>query len=187
MFYAKNWIFCAIIVQIILILALFNVGDKILVGEILSYFFCKNPTKSWHRYQFTLDCFATRDNKMCDRFFSAAWEYECEAVNFCRQQISPEEYCWVFPHPRLTSKTIGRLADCGARAVMLLIYLPSLPGFFPVFSAGKVARIVRRFFRIFPSWESPPGIESSFFRGPARQKVFIVEFNFGVTNPMDFV
>ena len=31
---------------------------------------------------------------MCDRFFSAAWEYECEAVNFFRQQISPEEYRW---------------------------------------------------------------------------------------------
>ena len=52
---------------------------------------------------------------MCERFISAAWEYECAAVNFFRQQISPEEVCWVFPHHRLTAKTIGHLADCGAK------------------------------------------------------------------------
>ena len=110
---------------------------EILVREILSYFLAKNPTVSWLRYPFTIDCFATRDNRMCKRFFSAAWEYECEAVNFFRQQISPEEFCWVFPHPRLTSKTIGHLADCGARGVMLLICLPSMPGFFRVFHGGE--------------------------------------------------
>ena len=85
--------------QKFLILALFYVGDEILVGEMLSYFLAKNPTKSWLRYVFTLICFATRANKRCDRFFSAAWEYECEAVNFFCQKISPEEFCWVFPLP----------------------------------------------------------------------------------------
>ena len=155
--------------------------------EILSYFFAKNPTVSWLRYPFTIDCFATRDTRMCKRFFSAAWEYECEAVNFFRQQISPDEFCWVFPHPRLTAKTIGHLADCGARGVMLLICLPSMPGFFRVFHGGKVARFVKNFFRIFPSWVPPPGVESSFFRGPARQKVFLIEFDLGVINPLDFI
>ena len=43
---------------------------------------CKKSNCSWLRFPFSIDCFATRENRMCKRFYSAAWEYECEAVNF---------------------------------------------------------------------------------------------------------
>ena len=75
---------------------------------------------------------------------------------------------------------IDHLADCGARGVMLLVYFPSMPGFFRVFSAGKVENFVRNFFQIFQICLPPVGIESSFFRGLARQQVFLFEFDFGV-------
>ena len=117
----------------------------------------------------------------------AAWEYEALAVNFFCQKISPEEFRWLFPHSRLTAKEIDHLADCGARGVMLLVLVPPMPGFFRVFSAGKVASFIRNFYRIFLSWESPEGIERSFLRGPARQKVFIIEFDFRVANPLALV
>ena len=121
---------------------------------------------------------------MCERYFSVGWEYEAEAVNFFRQRISPEEYCWVFPHPHFTAKTIGHLADCGARGDMLLVYFPSMPGFFRVFFVGKVANFVRNYYQI---WMSPAGDESFFFRGPARNQVFLIEFDLGVQNPLSFV
>ena len=64
---------------------------------------------------------------------------------------------------------------------MLLVYFPYMIDFFRVFYAGKVANFARNFFRIFPSWDSPEGMESSSFRGPASQEVFI-KFDFGVAN-----
>ena len=69
---------------------------------------------------------------------------------------------------------------------MLLVYFPYMLGFFRVFYADKVANFVRNFYRIFPSWDSPECMESSSFRGPASQEVFI-EFDFGVANTLALV
>ena len=73
-----------------------------------------------------------------------------------------------------------------ARGIMLLIYLPSQPGFYQVFYAGKVTRFVKDFYQIFPTWIAAESVKSSLFKRPARQVLFIVEFVFGVTDTLSF-
>ena len=99
MFYAKNGVFCPFFnYKIFDISPILCWWWNISQGN-FELFPCKKSNCSWLRFPFTIVCFATRENRMCKRFYSAAWEYECEAVNFFRQRISPEEVCWQTVEP----------------------------------------------------------------------------------------
>ena len=95
-------------------------------------------------------------------------------MNFFRQTIAKEEFCWVFPHPRLMSRMLDHLNDQGARGVLLLICLPSLVAFSRVFAAGKTARFVKAY----------EEVASSFFKGRARQRVYLVQFDFSIEDAL---
>ena len=47
-----------------------------------------------------------------------------------------------------------------------------------VFRAGRTARFIQDITWITPTWRSGESVESGFFRGPARQRVALVEFDF---------
>ena len=119
------------------------------------------------------------------RYYSAAYELEALGVNFFRQTIAKEEFCWVFPHPRLMSKVLDHLNDQGARGVLLLICIPSLVAFSRVFAAGKTARFVKAYEEVFPTWQGPEEVASCFFKGRARQRVYLIQFDFDLVNPWE--
>ena len=96
-------------------------------------------------------------------------------VNFFRQTIAKEEFCWVFPHPRLMSKVLDHLDDQGARGVLLLICVPSLVAYSRVFAAGKTARFVKAYEKV----------AGSFIIGRARQRVYLVQFDFNIVDAFD--
>ena len=81
---------------------------------------------------------------------------------------------------------IGHLNEYGARGVFLLVCLPSQVAMSRVFRRGRTARFVQDLTWITPTWKSREGVESGFFRGPARQAVCLVEFDFGVENALAF-
>ena len=137
------------------------------------------------RFPLTLDCLATRHNRICERYFSPAYELEAVGTNFFRQTIAREEFCWVFPHPRLLNNVLNHLDDQSARGVLLLICVPSLLAYFRVFAAGKTARFVEAYEEVFPTWQGPEEVASTFFKGKARQRVFLVQFDFSKDNAFD--
>ena len=138
------------------------------------------------RYDFTLDCFATRLNRVCERYFSAAFELEAAGTNFFRQEISSDDFVWCFPHPRHASAMIGHLNDQKARGVFLLVCIPSQVAMARVFRAGKTANFVRDITLIKPTWVCGEDVKSTFFKGKARQNVCLVEFDFDVVNALAF-
>ena len=137
------------------------------------------------RFTFTLDCLATRQNRIVPRYYAAAFELEALGTDFFKQCISKEEYCWVFPHPRLMSKVLDHLSDQGARGILLLICLPSLVALSRVFAAGKTARFVKAYEEVFLTWKGPEEVASTFFKGKATQRVFLVQFDFSKDNALD--
>ena len=137
------------------------------------------------RFPLTLDCLATRQNRIVPRYFAAAFELEALGIDFFKQYISKEEFCWVFPHPRLMSKVLDHLADQGSRGILLLICLPSSVAFSRVFAAGKTARFVKAYEEVFPTWQGPEEVASSFFKGRARQRVYLIQFDFNLVNPFE--
>ena len=139
------------------------------------------------RYLLTLDCFASRLNKQCRRYLSVAFEIEAVATNFFCQELSSEEYYWCFPHPHYTSAMIGHLHEFQARGVFLLVCLPSQVAISRVFRVGRTARFVQVITWINPTWDCGKNVESGFFRGPARQRVCLVEFDFDVEDSLSFV
>ena len=97
---------------------------------------------------------------------------EAVGTNFFRQTIAREEFCWVFPHPRLLNNVLNHLDDQSARGVLLLICVPSLLAYFRVFAACKTARFVEAYKEVFPTWQGPEEVASTFFKGKARQRIF---------------
>ena len=81
---------------------------------------------------------------------------------------------------------IGHLNEYGARGVFLLVCLPSQVAMSRVFRRGRTARFVQDLTWITPTWRSKEGVESGFFRGPARQCVCLVEFDFDVEDALAF-
>ena len=138
------------------------------------------------RFSFMLDCFASRLNKQCKRYFSAAYKIEAVATNFSRQELSSDEFYWCFPHPCYTSAMIGHLHEFQARGVFLLVCLPSQVAMSTVFRADKTTRFVQDITWIKPTWRCGKGVKSCFFRGVARQNVCLVEFDFGMENALSF-
>ena len=106
-------------------------------------------------------------------------------MNFFRQTIAKEEFCWMFPHPRIMSNVLNHLDDQGARGVLLLICVPSLVAFSRVLSAGNTARFVKAYEEVFPTWQGPEEVASTFFKGKARQRVYLVQFDFSMDNAFD--
>ena len=106
-------------------------------------------------------------------------------VNFFRQTIAREEFCLVFPDPRLLNNVLNHLDDQGARGVLLLICVPSLIAYSRVFAAGKTARFVEAYEEVFPTWQGPEEVASTFFKGKARQRVFLVQFDFSKDNALE--
>ena len=64
--------------------------------------------------------------------------------------------------------------------------LPTQVALSRVFRGGRTARFVQDLTWITPTWKSKEGVESGFFRGPARQNVVLVEFDFDVVDALDF-
>ena len=139
------------------------------------------------RYCFTLDSFATAKNRICVKYFSAAYELEAVGTNFFRQTIDADEFCWVFPHPRLMSACIGHLNDQGAKGVLLLICIPSHVAFARVFAGGQTARFVKTYKELFPTWQGLEEVASTFFKGKAMQRVLTGEFDFSMEGALDMV
>ena len=123
---------------------------------------------------------ATRQNRICERYFSTAYELEASGTNFFRQSIDRNEFCWVSPHPGLLSDVLGHLDDQNARGVLLLICIPSLLAFSRVFATGKTARFVKACKEVFPTWQGPEEVASTFSKGKARQRVYLVQCDFSV-------
>ena len=151
----------------------------------LNLLFIKSSNTIYLRFPLTLDCLATRQNRIVPRYFSAAFELEALGIDFFKQHISKEEFCWVFPHPRLMSKVLNHLADQGARGILLLVCLPSSVAFSRVFAAGKTARFVKACEEVFPTWQGPEEVASCFFKGRARQRVYLIQFDFNLVNPFE--
>ena len=120
-------------------------------------------------------------------YFSSAYKLEAAGTNFFRQTIAREKFCWVFPHPRLLNNVLDHLDDQSARGVLLLICIPSLLAFSRVFAAGKTARFVTACEEVFPTWQGPEEVASTFFKGKARQRVYLVQFDFSVEDAFKMV
>ena len=86
---------------------------------------------------------ATRQNRICEKYFSAAYELKAAGTNFFRQSIDRNEFWWGFPHPCFLSDVLGHLDEQNGRGAVLLICIPSLLAFSSVFAAGKTARFVK--------------------------------------------
>ena len=84
----------------------------------------------------------------------------------------------MFPHPRLLNDVLIHLEDQSARGVLLLICVPSLLAFSRVFAAGMTARFVEAYEEVFPTWQGPEEVASTYFKGKARQRVYLVQFDF---------
>ena len=82
---------------------------------------------------------------------------------------------------------IGHLNDFQARGVFLLVCLPSQVAMSRVFRVGRTARFVQDITLINSTWDCGKDVKSGFFRGPARQRVCLVEFDFNVEDALSFV
>ena len=81
---------------------------------------------------------------------------------------------------------IGHLNDFKARGVFLLICSPSQVAMSRVFRADKTARFIQDITWIKPTWKCGKDVKSGSFRGPARQNICLVEFDFGVKDALSF-
>ena len=82
---------------------------------------------------------------------------------------------------------IGHLNEYQERGVFLLVCMPSQVAMSRVFRAGRTARFVQDITWINPTWDCGKDVKSGFFRGPARQNLCLVEFDFGVEDALSFV
>ena len=81
---------------------------------------------------------------------------------------------------------IGHLNNFKAWGVFLLICLPSQVDMSKVFRADRTARFVKDITWIKPTWRCWEDVQSSFFRGVARQNMCLVEVDFGVERVLSF-
>ena len=54
-----------------------------------------------------------------------------------------------------------------------------------VFATGKTARFVKAYEEVFPTWQGPEEVASSFFKGRARQRVYLVQFDFSMEDAFE--
>jgi hypothetical protein len=86
----------------------------------------------------TIDCFATRENKMCDRFYSLFPQIGTEAIDFYAQELKKGEVYWVCPPASQVAKAMRHLLSQKTR-VMAYISFPEWKSqnYWPIMVQGK--------------------------------------------------
>ena len=79
------------------------------------------------RTRFTVDGFATKENKKCEKFFSKFPQVNCAGIDFFSQEMKEEESYWLCPPVKLVPKTIDCVKAMRGR-VRAAVALPDWKG-----------------------------------------------------------
>ena len=71
-----------------------------------------------------MNCFATRENAKCTKFYSRFYSNGCAGVDAFNFNWHGE-VVWVVPPPRLGAKTIRHFLNCKSKGVLILPFWPS--------------------------------------------------------------
>ena len=93
----------------------------------------------------TIDCFATKQNRLCRRFIAKYHCVDAEGEGFFAQEIS-DEICWVHPPRTLIARTLQRLWKQRAQGTIVVphdtsevwwpLVMPGAPGTVPASGKG---------------------------------------------------
>ena len=86
---------------------------------------------------FSVDGFASGSISKCARFFSKRFTPGTGGVDFFMQELSSEDFFWLFPPVNLLCKTVEHLALFRTSGVLLLPVWPKSSFFSYFFSRGQ--------------------------------------------------
>ena len=88
---------------------------------------------------FTVYGFASGSNSKCARFFSKRFTSGTGGVDFFMQELSSEDFFWLFPPVNLLCKTVEHLALFRTSGVLLLSVWPKSSFFSYFFQVGALS------------------------------------------------
>ena len=89
---------------------------------------------------FSVDGFASGSNSKCARFFSKRFTPGTGGVDFFMQELSSEDFFWLFPPVNLLCKTVEHLALFRASIVLLLLVWPKSSFFSYFFQRADICQ-----------------------------------------------
>ena len=88
---------------------------------------------------FSVDGFASGSNSKCARFFSKRFTLGTGGVDFFMQELSSEDFFWLFLPVNLLCKTVEHLALFRTSGVLLLSVWPKSSFFSYFFQVGALS------------------------------------------------
>ena len=129
---------------------------------------------------FSVYGFASGSNSKCARFFSKRFTPGTGGVDFFMQELSSEDFFWLFPPVNLLCKTVEHLALFRASGVLLLPVWPKSSFFSYFFPEGRhLPEWVSAVVPVKPTFVAGPLVTSKFFRSVGSWDCLLIQVDFG--------
>ena len=132
--------------------------------------------------EFEIDCFASKSNKKCIKYFSKFQDEDCLAINFFAQKI-PKCNLFVFPPIHLIIPALYHLQKCSSFGVLIVPkWISSYFWTFICDDGCHFNKFVKSIFVFSPKFVSGDFVLNSMFKGVKKFNTLALKFNFDVSN-----
>ena len=132
---------------------------------------------------FSVDSFASGSNSKCARFFSKRFTSGTGGVDFFMQELSSEDFFWLFPTVNLLCKAVEHLVLFRTSGVLLLPVWPKSSFFSYFFPEGRhLPEWVSAVVPVKPTFVAGPLVTSKFFRSVGSWDCLLIQVDFGGFN-----